>query len=91
MKVKLRGKGENRKKAVPSRLRLQEDRVDPKGLARNPYGRVNAAKGETRKGPVHVRYRPDLTERVAVPGTCASTRMWIPRAVVRLPAAVLAS
>ena len=89
MKVKLRGKGENRKKAVPSRLELQEDRVDPKGLARNPYGRVNAAKGETRKGPVHVTYHLNRKEKRLMRGTSASTREWIPQ--VRTTWSVVAS
>ena len=92
MRVKQKGKGETEKKAVPSRPRLQEDRVDPeRGVVPNLYGRVNAARGETRKGTVHVRYHPDLTERVVVPVTSASTRMWIPKVEVDLLAAALAS
>ena len=91
MKVKLRGKGENRKKAVPSRLELQEDRVDPKGLARNPYGRVIAGKGETRKGPVHVTYHLKRKAKRLMRGTSASTSRRILRAEVGQSAAALAT
>ena len=89
LRVKGTGKGEKKKKAVPSRLRLQEDRVDPRGLARNPYERVHAAKGETRKGPVLETYHLNRKEKRLMRGTSASTREWIPQ--VRTTLSVVAS
>ena len=92
MRVMLKGKGVKKQIPVPSRLRLKEDRVDPKGLALNPYERGNnAARGEARKGPVHVTYHLKRKAKRLMRGTSASTSRRILRVEVGQSVAALAT